>query len=220
MRQTTLCVPLDVKPASCSRLSDLVEKLCQAEDAGLADDPDNFARVKREIPSLHFMSMSVFTASEYDPLLILEANFDGEPGVFWGQMEATFGSQLRDMLRCCKRPLDGDAKLYDAVTWPDSRAPVAPYLEARTQRPSVYHHGNRGMTRDRVLNEAKLFDSVRAELDNPARGGPDPYRGISATDLHSNLRERMRSVHPWLDQPVPDRITTGERATDLLVDFH
>ena len=57
MRQTTLCVPLEVKPESCSRLSALLEELRRQEDKGDAgrtlesSAPENFARVKRDIPS-------------------------------------------------------------------------------------------------------------------------------------------------------------------------
>jgi len=215
MRQNTLSVPLEVKPESCSRLSALVEALRKREDTGLFGQPDNFARVARDIPTLHFMSMSVFTAAEYDPLFILEANFDGPPGVFWGQLEAAFGKDLREMLRCCKRPLDEDGPLYDAVAGLDSRAPVAPYFEARTQRPSVFHHGNRGLTRDRILQEAALFSAVRTELDEPSRTGPSPYRGRSATDVHAILRGQLLGAHPWLDQPAPPRVTRVDRLADI-----
>ena len=108
MKQTTLCVPLEVKPESCSRLTALLDDLTREEDTGDGGIPANFARVARDIPTLHFMSMSVFTASDYDPLFILEANFDGTPAVFWGQVEDTFGDRLRQILRCCKKPLDAD----------------------------------------------------------------------------------------------------------------
>ncbi|WP_207538261.1 hypothetical protein [Sabulicella rubraurantiaca] len=216
MLQSTLNVPLEVKPESCSRLSALIEALRQREDTGPFGQPDNFSRVMRDIPTLHFMSMSVFTAAEYDPIFILEANFDGQPGVFWGQLEAAFGPDLREMLRCCKRPLDEDGPLYDAVTASDSRAPLAPYLEARTQRPSVFHHGNRGLTRDRILQEAALFVAVREELDDPGRPGPSPYRGRSATEVHALLRKAMVPAHPWLGMSAPPRISRGERLLDIL----
>ena len=72
MRQTTLCVPLEVKPESCSRLTALVDALKREEDTGSGGHPANFARVTRDIPTLHFMSMSVFTASDYDPMFIIE----------------------------------------------------------------------------------------------------------------------------------------------------
>src|SRR3954451_23962141 len=107
-RQPTLCVPLEAKPESCSRLSALIDELRRPEDTGECGYPENFARVARDVPTLHFMSMSVFTAAEYDPMFILEANFDGAPGVFWGQLEAALGDQLRERLRCCKKPLTED----------------------------------------------------------------------------------------------------------------
>ena len=216
MKQTTLCVPLEVKPESCSRLSAIIGEVCRQEDTGKFGFPANFARITKDIPVLHFMSMSVFASPDYDPTFILEANFDGAPDVFWGQLEAALGEQLRDMLRCCKKPLDGDGKLYDEVTAPGSRAPLAPYFEARTQRPSVFHHGNRGMTRDRILAEADLFLAVRDELDGVKRSGPDPYRGTSASEVHLRLRQAMLAAHGWLEGPPPERFPRRERVMDIL----
>lgn len=214
MHQTTLCVPLEVKPESASRLSVLIEQLKAQEDTGLAGLQTNFGRVIRDIPVLHFMSISVFTSSDYDPTFILEANFDGPPGVFWGQFEAALGTWTRDMLRCCKPPLDDDADLYAAVTASGSKAPVAPYFEARTQWPSVFHHGNRGMTRDRILAEASLFVAVRDELDDATR--PSPYRGIPAGQVHQSLRRALLPSCAWLDQPATERIPKVQRIADLL----
>lgn len=213
MRQTTLSVPLEVKPDSSAQLKMLVDALrTQQQPAGY---PDQYQRLLKETPSLHFMSISVFPHAEYDPLLILEANFDGEPGVFWGQLEATFGPELRAMLRCCKRPLDGDGRLYDAVTAADSRAPVAPYFEARTQTPSVFHHGNRGLTRDRILQEAALFVAIREELGKLPGPEVTPYASLSAPALHASLRAAMIGRFPWLGQPAPIRIPVAERLGDL-----
>src|ERR1700733_10939846 len=175
MRQTTLSVPLEVKPESCIRLSTLVDELKLREDKGNNPLLANFDQITRRIPTLHFMSMSVFPAADYDPLFILEANFDGAPGPFWGQLEAVLGEDLRRILRCCKRPLDAAGTLYDAVTAPDSRAPIAPYLEARTQFPSVYHHGNRGLPRPQILNDYALFLAVRDALDGPAAQATAQY---------------------------------------------
>lgn len=214
MRQTTLSVPLEVKPESCSRLSDLIERLRAREEAPPLGYPEDYARIMRDVPSLHFMSMSVFPSRDYDPLFILEANFDGPPGPFWGQLEAALGEDLRAMLRCCKTPLDSDGRLHEAVTAADSRAPVAPYFEARAERPSVFHHGNRGMTRDRILADAELFVAVRNAIDDPA--GPSPYRGMGAAGAHRALREALLPKFPWLARKPPPRVTLGERLGDLL----
>ena len=105
--------------------------------------------------------MSVFKGADYDPIFVIEANFDGRPGPFWAQLEATLADYLRPMLRCCKRPLDKDGPLYDAVTEANSRDPIAPYLERRTVKPSVFHHGNRGLERERILREGELFRATR-----------------------------------------------------------
>lgn len=214
MKQTTFCTPLEVKPDSCSRLIAVIERMRAAEDGGHAGAPENFARLKRDVPTLHFMSMSVFPASEFDPTLIFEANIDGAPGVFWGQLEAAFGERLREVLRCCKRPLDEDGPLYDAVTAAQSRAPVAAYFEARTHQPSVFHHGNRGMTRDRILREDELFAAVRLQIDRPGRTGPSSYRGIGAVDVHGKLRRELLPDFGWLNDPAETRISAAEHIAD------
>lgn len=218
MRQTTLSVPLEVKPESCSRLCSIIDTIRTREDKEHRI-PSNFARITQRVPTLHFMSMSVFTSMSYDPMFILEANFDGPAGVFWGQLEAVLEDDLRQndlraIIRCCKQPLDGDGALYDAVTVPDSRVAVAPYLEARAQAPSVFHHGNRGMTRDRILAEAALFTALRQEIDSVEAGGKR-YRAMTPPAVHAALRERMLAAHPWLREPAPARIGPAERMRDI-----
>ena len=115
----------------------------------------------------------VFLDPHYDPIFVIEANFDGPPGPFWAQLEATLGSYLRPMLRCCKRPSNEDGPLYDAVTKVDSRYPIAPYLERKTLRPSVFHQGNRGLDRNRILREGELFLATRTELAQPDPTAPN-----------------------------------------------
>ncbi len=214
--QTTLCVPLEVKPESCSRLSALIDELRLQEDSGKFAYDVNFGRVIRDIPTLHFMSVSVFMSADYDPLFVFEANMDGPPGVFWGQIEAAFGEKIREMLRCCKQPLDDDARLYLAVTAPGSVAPVAPYMEARTQWPSAFHHGNRGMSRDRILTEAALFGELRRELDDPAKHSTDIYRGLPPPQVHRQLREALLPGFAWLAADSPPRISSTERTRDFI----
>lgn len=213
MKQTTLSVTLEVEPASYARLSELVDALKKQEETEPHGVPEKYDRLKSSVPALHFMSLSVFPGAHYDPLFVIEANFDGEPGIFWGQLEAALGDQLRPMLRCCKRPQDGDGPLFDAVTAAESRTPIAPYLEARTLRPSVFHHGNRGLSRDRILAEGKLFEAIREKLGEGT--GRSPYRGITADALHARLRAALLPDHPWLGQRAQRRISFGERLADI-----
>ena len=215
MKQSTLSVPLDVKPGSCSRLCALLDKLKDDQDGASDKAVPNFSRVHAEIPTLHFMSMSVFNDSHYDPIFIIEANFDGDDGVFWGQLEALMGDTLREMLRCCKRPLDTKAELYDAVTCAGSAENVAPYLAKATQRPSVFFHGNRGLSRDRILDEQRLFLALRDEIDDPARRGPNPYRVNTPAHARTALRAKMLPAFPWLAERAPPRIPASERLLDI-----
>jgi hypothetical protein len=216
MRQTTLSVVLEVDPASVGRLSGRIEELKRDEETPGAGTTELYGRLKRGVPTLHFISMSVFQGADYDPLLVIEANFDGRPGPFWAQMEETLGEYLRPMLRCCKRPSDHDGPLYDAVTEANSRYPIAPYLERRTLQPSVFHHGNRGLARDRILSEGQLFLATRSELAQSDPAKPNPYRGINAKQIHQRLRAALLPRFPWLDTVAPARIAPLERASDLM----
>lgn len=213
MKQVTLCVPLEVKPESCSRLTALIEDLKQTEDKSVDPTKPNFWRFQEQIPTLHFLSISVFPAHDYDPLLIVEANFDGSDGPFWAQLEALIGDTLRSMIRCCKRPGDGTALLYDSVTEADSRTSVAAYLEARTQRPSVFHHGNRGLTCQQIRQERALFLDMVAELDRP---GKSAYRGVAPAQAHGTLRATLSGQHSWLNDRAPTRFSLLERIGDWL----
>ncbi|SEI01809.1 hypothetical protein SAMN02799636_04967 [Methylobacterium sp. 275MFSha3.1] len=216
MRQLTLCVPLEVKPESCSRLSALIENFKGREDASRTPETPNFARLKVQVPTLHFMSMSVFPGAEYDPIFIIEANIDGEPGPFWGQLHVVAGDMLQAMIRCCKRPSDGTGDLYDAATKGKASITAAAYLEARTQWPSVFHHGNRGLTRDRILEEHALFLALSEEVDRPAKGYHRLARAGACSELHAGLRRVLRPRFPWLDQAAPKRVTTREFLMDYI----
>lgn len=214
MRQTTLSVALEVKPGSYDHLSGLLDALRDRRSSDPSGGKGPYAEFLTRVPAVHFMSLSVFPGFDYDPLFVIEANFDGKPGPFWGQLEAAMGEDLRALLRCCKRPLDDDGPLFDSITAPDSRAPIAPYLEVRSGTPTVYHHGNRGMTRDRILAERDLFVAIREELSTAGNGGPSPYRRLSPVGIHDTLRHALLGKFGWLDTPAPQRITLGERILD------
>lgn len=215
MPQTTLSVVMEVEPASAGRLSWIIEELkCHEETLG-PGVTELYGRLKLGVPTVHFLSMSIFEGADYDPIFVIEANFDGRPGPFWAQMEATLADYLRQILRCCKRPSDNDGFLYDAVTRANSRYPIAPYLERRTLLPSVFHHGNRGLERERILREGKLFAATRAELAQSDPSIPNPYRGLTALEIHQRLRNALLGPFPWLATPAPARITRRERMGDV-----
>ncbi len=206
MRQTTLSVSLEVKPESAPLLSTLIDKL---------HDRKIYDAFGVAVPSVHFLSLSIFPGSDYDPLFVLEANFDGEPRHFWPQLEQSIGDDLRAMLRCCKRPLDGMGALYDGVTRDGSAQGIGVYFEKRTLQPSVFHHGNRGMSRERILREKALFIATREEIATARDPGASPYRNTSAVNVHATLRDAMRKKFPWLDATPPLRVGIVEWMTGL-----
>ena len=210
MRQTTLSVALEVKPESYAHLSVLLDKLHDNRSTDPAGGEGPFAEFLTSVPVLHFMSLSVFPGYDYDPLFVIEANFDGASGPFWAQLEAAIGDELRTYLRCCKRPLDHTGPLFDAVTREASAAPVAPYLEARALPPTVFHHGNRGLTRDRIEAEFKLFKATRNETEDHDQA----YRALTPAAIHARMRAALLPDYPWLAQPAPPRIGLGENIRD------
>jgi hypothetical protein len=216
MRQTILSVVLEVNPESAGILSLIIEDLKQREEnpgQGMAQSYDG---LKASVPLLHFMSMSVFPGADYDPIFVLEANFDGKPGPFWAQLEARMEPYLRPMLRCCKRPGDSDGPLYDAITADQSRYPIAPYLEQRTVTPSASHQGNRGLGRDQILREGDLFLATQDEFARADAAPANPYRGVPTQQIHQKLRQAMLPRFPWLDMPAPVRISWADWMADLL----
>ncbi len=216
MRQTTLSVALEVKPESYDHLSSLLDKLRDRRSPDPSGGTGPFGEFLKRVPALHFMSLSVFPGFDYDPLFVIEANFDGERGPFFAQLEGAIGPELRNMLRCCKCPLDDCGPLFLSITGPDSRAPIAPYLEARALTPTVFHHGNRGLTRDRILAEQELFLATRKELATANDGGPSPYRKLGPVGIHAKMREALASKYDWLNKPAPPRIPLAENIGDWL----
>jgi membrane protein implicated in regulation of membrane protease activity len=210
MVQTTLSVVLEVQPASAGLLSSLIEDFKKFEDQG------DYGYLKSTVASLHFMSISVFEGADYDPVFVIEVNFDGAARILWQQLEAAHRDRLRAMVRCCKRPADHNGGLYDDVTRAQSTTPVAAYLEAKALRPSIFHHGNRGLDRARILQEGKLFLKTRVALAQPDPDIPNPYRSMTAQQIHQNLRAALLPEFSWLSSPAPPRIPVTERAKDFL----
>jgi hypothetical protein len=172
---------------------------------------ESYIGLKTAVPLLHFMSMTIFPDDQYDPILVIEVNFDGPPGPFWSQFEAAFGERLRAMLRCGKVPRDGRAALFRSVTRDGSRAPIAPLLEALTIPPAVGHQGNRGLDRSRIEGEGALFAAVQAQLDAPRS---QPWTNQQA--IHGALRTALLPRFAWLGAaPVP-RIEATENRLDWL----
>ena len=212
MAQTILTAVAEVQPASAHRLRAQLDALTARQEAKPSPGDQAYDHLRSAVPVLHFMSITVASDDQYDPLLVIEANFDGPAAAFWPQLEAAIGPDLRALLRGCKRPRDARGALFDAVTQPGSSAPLAPLLHALTVLPAVQHQGNRGLDRARVIAEGKLFQAVQDQLDSPAAPGP---RQRPAEMIHQHLRAALLPQFAWLASPAPLRIARAERLADL-----
>ncbi|MEO8926909.1 MAG: hypothetical protein ABI306_07065 [Caulobacteraceae bacterium] len=203
MAQTVLSVVIEAAPASAARLVELIGALKATEEALTP----KYRHIAAAVPVLHFMSLTVFSDDQYDPVFVLEANFDGPTAPFWAQLESAIGPTLRDMLRCAKPP-PGAQALFAAVTAAGSVAPLAPLMTACTVRPAVFHQGNRGLGRDCIEREGALFAAARVLADDPAR------RGQTTPAIHAALRGALMANFAWLGDPARPRIGAAENLAD------
>jgi hypothetical protein len=218
MGQTILSAVFEVRPESADVLRKLIVEFRLAQE-DVSPPARTYDRLKQAVPVLHFMAMTVFADAHYDPIFVIEANFDGEPAPFWAQLEAAIAAErrpasqdfLRDMLRCCKPPRDPSATLFAVITALGSQRPIAPYLETRTVLPAVGHQGNRGLTRTRILEEAAVFDAVQQVLEDRPR-----FAAMDTAGIHRTLREALVPRHPTLAAAQPPRIPDAEGRADKL----
>ncbi|QCO15692.1 hypothetical protein D3869_10890 [Azospirillum brasilense] len=215
--QSVLSTVFEVQPDSKDMLVARIVQLRQDEESLVDPQGEKYGRLKVRVPLLHFMALSVFEDDRYDPILVIETNFDGPPGPFWAQLEAAVGEDLRAILRFCERPSGPTGALFDRVVAAGSRQPIASLLEGHSFQPLIVHIGNRGLDRDRILREAELFHAARTILADADRTAPNPYRSAtSATAIHAGLRGALLESFPWLDEPAPARIPADENRSDWL----
>ena len=210
MAQTILTVIAEVQPAAADSLRQLLAALTARQEARPQPGDQAYDALRDAVPMLHFMSITVAAGDPYDPVLVIEANFDGPTGPFWSRLESAIGADLRAMLRLCKRPRDARAALFDAVTGAGSSAPLAPLLQAMTVWPAVQHQGNRGLTRERIQAEGDLFAALQTRIDSQAT-----LHTQSPAQIHQQLRVALLPRFGWLASPAPARISTFEKLADV-----
>ncbi|HTZ69516.1 MAG TPA: hypothetical protein VMB71_02600 [Acetobacteraceae bacterium] len=223
MQQTIVSVVLPVSADKAAALQDAIDAL-RAKLTPNPAAPDDFVLLRENLPTLHFMSLLVFGPragvgagdADVSPLFVMEANFDGLPGPFWAELEAQIGPDLRDLLRLCAAPRGSVDRMFDAITAPGSRAPIAPLLDRQSVFPEASHAGVRGLGRNRILWHNALFQAAEAALPPP-----DEVLSEGAAAIHAWLRARLLPAFPWLDQPYERPFTAAEQtaATRHLVLF-
>ena len=192
MAQTVLSVVLEAQSKGLSILRDLIEQLKHQEENPPPPHAGSYARLRSLVPTLHFMSISVFEDDHFDPLLVIEANFDGPQGPFWAQLEAAIGPQLREILRYCERPAGRTGETFDLITRPGSKHPLAPFLEAHTVTPMIFHQGNRGLDRRRIDRIALFRSQPGLKLLPDHRFNIEEYNTYSCP-WHHNITAAIAS---------------------------
>ena len=120
------------------------------------------------------------------------------------------------MLRLCKTPPGRRRRgvLFETVTAPHSRSPLAPLLEALSVFPSARHQGNRGLDRGRIIDEGKLFAAIQDELD-----ATPSFASATPVEIHDRLRNALLPRFLWLNTSAKAPISRREKMADWLRAF-
>ena len=212
MRQSLCTISLEVQLSNLEALWRCIIDLDRrVKEPSNKSGKGSFEQLSKEVPDLHFMSIMIFEDERYDPLVTIELNIDGDIATFLPQLEvAVLQPYLRALIRCCKKPSDTrQGAMYDAITKPESKLPITPFLEACISKPAAFHQGNRGLDRTRILADQALFKDVQKELKRP-----ELCRTADARDIHKALRAALTPQHSWLNSAEVPRWTSLGRAQD------
>ena len=206
MAQTIATVAFEALPATVTLLEQAITAFRRMQEP---DDGPAYMDLNRNVPALHFMSIMVFRDPVYDPLFLMEVNFDGDPRAFWQALCGIAGKPIIDILRFCAPPRDAAAarRFADLLKTSDGLPEV---LAAAAVHPTASHLGNRGLTRTQIEAEAALFDRTQQALN----GQDAAYRAQAPVDIHKTLRGSVVGEFPWLNTPSPPRIPRDENIAD------
>jgi hypothetical protein len=213
MQQTIVSVVLPVPPEQVDALHAAILALREK----LGGDTDDFAVLRANLPTLHFMSILLFAPGAgvpagdipANPLFVLEANVDGASGPFWPTLEALIGEDIRALLRLCAPPRGRFDTMFKAVVAPLSRSPIAPLLDRQSVFPAASHAGARGLSRDRILRQNAMFVAAEKLLPPPA-----DVVTSGAAAIHAWLRPQLVADFSWLDEPWTPGITVEDHSRD------
>ncbi len=91
---------LEANPDSLELMRQRVQAFANREDPKISGVP-SFVRLQ-QISQLHFISMQIIEDGHFDPLLVFENNFEGEPETYWQSVLAQLSDDLRGIFACTK----------------------------------------------------------------------------------------------------------------------
>jgi hypothetical protein len=188
---TIIDVLLEADPGNLEVMRQRVEALASREDP--KSGVESFVRLK-QIPGLHFMSMQIFEDSHFDPLLVFENNFDGDPRTHWQSVLKYLSDDLRAIFACTKH-----AKLpaWHQLFEPGDQSSLVGFIEAHSCVPSAQHFGAVANSLKRINRDRGVFNNLQNELGATA----SEYRTLSEPQVQNALHRWAVAKYPWMNQP-------------------
>jgi hypothetical protein len=141
--------------------------------------------------------MQIFEDRHFDPLLVFENNFDGDPDAYWQSVLGQLSDDLRPIFACTKQ-----AKLpvWAPLFGPGNTDPLVAFLEAHSCSPSAQHFGAVANSLSRIQRDRGIFNDLQAELGVTAT----KYRTLTASAVQGALHEWALAKYAapsWISQP-------------------
>jgi hypothetical protein len=204
---TIVDVLLEADPNSLDIMRQRVEVLAGKDDRTIGD-VSPIVRLQR-IPQLHFMSAQIFEDPHFDPLLVIENNFDGDPDTYWNSVLDELSDDLRAVFACTKQ-----AKLakWAPLFAQGNRSSLIDFLKAHSQSPSAQHFGAVAYSVAHIQRDRGVFNDLQAELGVAAT----KWRHLGAIDIQKDLRQWAILKYPWMSGPefptTAEAISTYKRS--------
>jgi hypothetical protein len=194
-----LDVLLEAQPDSLELIRKRVQALADTEDPKIHGAP-SFVRLQK-IPQLHFISMQVFEDAHFDPLLVFENDFEGEPEPYWQSVLAQLSDDLRGIFACTKEARKPE---WATLFLPDNKDSLVPFLQAHSCSPSAQHFGSVANSLTRIRRDRDVFADIQSELGSTG----SHYCQLDACGMHNALRKWALQKYDWFSKAeIP---TTGQ----------
>jgi hypothetical protein len=192
-------VLLEAQPDSLELIRKRVQALADSEDPKISGVP-SFVRLQK-IPQLHFISMQVFEDGHFDPLLVFENNFEGEPETYWQGVLTQLSDDLRKIFAYTKEARKPE---WAPLFVPGNTDSLVPFLQAHSFSPSAQHFGAVADSLLRIRRDRDAFIDIQSELGVTG----SPYCQLDACGVHDALRKWALQKYDWLgkaDIPTTDQ---------------
>lgn len=182
---------LEADPNSLELMRNRTQALANREDPKVKGAPA-FIRLQ-QIPQLHFMSVQIIEDDHFDPVLVFENNFEGDPETYWQGVLTQLSGDLRGIFACTK---EAKQKQWAPLFVPGNNDSLVPFLQAHSCSPSAQHFGAVANSLLSISRGREVFEDIQTEL-GPAGS---VYRKLDAPAVHNALRQWALGKYAWLSR--------------------